>query len=83
MSSGLSLVFVVFIVFAFLFCALALIAWMIVSLVHGGSRRHSSNEEESRMIQELHQGMNKMEQRVESLETLVLERERGREHERI
>jgi phage shock protein B len=31
---------------------------------------------EARMIQEIHQGLSKMEKRVESLETIILEHER-------
>lgn len=69
---------IVLIVFVSLLSALTLVCWTIVSLVQGGKQKHASNAEESQLIQELHQGMNKMEQRVESLETLILDRERDR-----
>lgn len=43
----------------------------------GVSRKGRQMEtNEARMIQEIHQGLSKMEKRVESLETVILERER-------
>lgn len=42
--------------------------------VTGKGRQMETNE--ARMIQEIHQGLSKMEKRVESLETVILERER-------
>ena len=42
-----------------------------------GKRRSNSNDaEEARMIQDIYHGLVKMEQRVESLETLLLDRQR-------
>ena len=41
-----------------------------------GSEDSAASAEESQMIQELHSGLARMERRVESLETLLLERER-------
>jgi phage shock protein B len=42
----------------------------------GVSRGHDPNEaEETRVIQELYNGMNRMEQRIEALETILLDRE--------
>ncbi len=46
----------------------------------GGSRRQTGNAEEARLIQDIYHGLLKMEERVEALETLLLERER--EHEK-
>lgn len=51
-----------------------IIAAALVVLVNG-RRRNLLSDDESRLMQELHQGMLKMERRVESLETLLLERE--------
>ena len=47
-------------------------------ILKGESRRKSdSNDaEEARMIQDIYHGLVKMEQRVESLETLLLDRQR-------
>lgn len=43
----------------------------------GGSLKASEqlNAEETRLIQEIHQGLSRMEERVEALETILLERE--------
>jgi phage shock protein B len=42
-----------------------------------GKRKSASNDaEEARMIQDIYHGLVKMEQRVESLETLLLDRQR-------
>ncbi|MFM1919003.1 MAG: hypothetical protein RLZZ303_637 [Candidatus Hydrogenedentota bacterium] len=51
-----------------------IIAASLVVLVNG-RRRNLLSDDESRLMQELHQGMLKMERRVETLETLLLERE--------
>ncbi len=49
----------------------------------GGSirRREQLNADETRLIQEIHQGLSRMEERVEALETILvdLERNKGRE----
>lgn len=45
----------------------------------GGSQRRSNNAEEARLIQDIYHGLLKMEERVEALETLLLERERDNE----
>lgn len=49
----------------------------------GGSSRERGrlSEEETRLIQELHRGLTKMEERVEALEMILLERE-GKDKER-
>ncbi len=41
-----------------------------------------ANPDETRLIQELHQGFNDLEKRVESLETILLERSRSRKKEK-
>ncbi len=45
----------------------------------GGKARRSDNAEEARLIQDIYHGLLKMEERVEALETLLLERERENE----
>ena len=45
----------------------------------GGKTRQSNNAEEARLIQDIYHGLLKMEERVEALETLLLERERENE----
>jgi phage shock protein B len=48
--------------------------------VQGGGRKSGNklDEEQTRILQELHRGMNRMEARVEALETIILERDRAR-----
>ncbi len=74
-------VFVVAIVFGGLVLALAIIGSTIlmgIRIVKGGvSRRGQAYQaDETRMIQELYQGLSKMEERVDALETILLDRER-------
>lgn len=47
-------------------------------IMRGGSRKadRSVQAEETRLIQDIYHGLIKMEERVEALETLLLERER-------
>lgn len=49
--------------------------WALVRLVTGGGRGQAPRAEESKMTQEIYLGLLKMEQRVETLETLLLERD--------
>ena len=57
-----------------------LLAWR---LLRGQSIRCSRQTQanEARMIQEIHQGLSKMEQRVETLETILLDRVRPEHRE--
>jgi phage shock protein B len=49
-----------------------------IKLFKGGASKTNQGmgDEETRMIQEIYQGLLKMEQRVEALETLLLDKER-------
>ena len=47
--------------------------------VSPGEQRRAA--EETRLIQELYQGLGRMEERVEALETILLEREKGRRYD--
>lgn len=38
--------------------------------------RDASNAEDARIIQEMHQNLNKLEERIESIETILIENER-------
>ncbi len=53
------------------------ILWAIVKLLKGGGsgRSKERDEEEARLMQEMCQGLEKMEKRVEALETILLDRE--------
>lgn len=73
------LVPIVAIVFGSLVTIFFITAWAVVRLISGGRRKRGPEEqEESRTIQELYQGLLRMEKRVEALETLLIERERPR-----
>jgi len=66
---------VVLIFVTFLFSAIVIF----VKLLKGGaSKNKQNNTNEARMIQEIYQGLARMEERVESLETILMERERAR-----
>ncbi len=51
---------------------------LIIRLFKGGISRTDRKKlaEETRMIQEIYQGLSRMEERVETLETILLEREK-------
>ena len=69
----------VLIVFSTILIGLAIICWTIVKLAGTGTARTSSVEE-ARMIQEMHRGLLRMEERVESLETLLFDQDTGVRH---
>jgi phage shock protein B len=47
----------------------------------GSGRRGKPQSEEARMIQEIFSGLSRMEERVDALETLLLQKERPGHHE--
>ncbi|MFH1153301.1 MAG: phage-shock protein [Pseudomonadota bacterium] len=71
-------VFIVGIVFSGIVIALAIISGtilMAIRLYSGVSTRHRNNEtEEAKLIQEIYAGLSRMEKRVETLETILMER---------
>lgn len=69
------------IVFGGIILALAIIGstiLMAVKIIKGGVSRKGQKfqSEETRIIQEIYQGLSRMEGRVEALETIILEQER-------
>lgn len=71
------------ILISFFVTAAVFILGFIKILKSGGSRKDRQlDTEETRLFQELQRGFQKMEQRVEALETLILDRERGRTTQR-
>ena len=75
---------IVAVVFGGTVLALAIIGstiLMAIKILKGGFSRKSqhSQAEEAGMIQEIYQGLSRMEERVESLETIILDRE-GKDH---
>jgi phage shock protein B len=74
-------VFIVAIVFGGTVLALAIIGstvLMAIKILKGGLSRKGQRfqAEEARMIQEMYQGLSRMEERVQALETIILDRER-------
>jgi phage shock protein B len=74
-------VLIVAIVFGGIVLALAIVGstiLMAIRILKGGFSQKSRNleAEEARMIQEIYQGLSKMEKRVDALETILLEKER-------
>lgn len=51
---------------------------MAIKIIKGGVSRKGQQfqAEEAKMIQEIYQGLTKMEERIEALETLIIDRER-------
>jgi phage shock protein B len=74
-------VLILAVIFGGTILALAVIGGTIlmgVKIIKGGFSRHSqqSQAQEARMIQEIYQGLSRMEERVEALETIILEQTR-------
>lgn len=79
--------FIVVIVFGSIVLALAVIGSTILmglKILRGGvsQRGQKSQSDEAKIIQEIYQGLARMEERVESLETILLERERSGKEQR-
>jgi phage shock protein B len=55
-----------------------------LKIVKGGvtSRNRKTQTDEARIIQEIYQGLARMEERVEALETIIMDRERERKERR-
>jgi phage shock protein B len=74
-------VIIVAIVFGGIVLALAIIGstiLMAIKILKGGLSRKGQRfqAEEARMIQEMYRGLSRMEERMEALETIILDRER-------
>ena len=76
-------VFIVLIVFGSIIMMMAIIASasiMGLKITRSGGKQkdRKSDNEEARTVEEMYQGLSRMEERVESLETIILDRERER-----
>ncbi|NVM26231.1 MAG: phage-shock protein [Desulfobacterales bacterium] len=74
-------VIIVAIVFGGIVLALAIVGstiLMAIKILKGGLSRKGQRfqAEEARMIQEMYRGLSRLEERVEALETIILDRER-------
>lgn len=57
-------------------CVAALLCFTAIAIVHqlvGRAYRGASNQEEAKLVQEIHAGLMKMEKRIDALETIILE----------
>jgi phage shock protein B len=77
----MSAVFIVAIVIGGIILALAIIGstvLMAIKILKGelSGKGQKLQAEEARMIQEIYQGLSRMQERVEALETIILDRER-------
>lgn len=54
---------------------IAVVVWAIKAL-RGNSGSEAMSTDEAKVMQELYQGLSKMEERVENLETILLDRDR-------
>ena len=76
MDAGILAILLIFgSVFVAVIGGLALTAWAIWRK-SAPKQGHLAQADEAQMIQELYQGLSRMEERVESLETLLLDQER-------
>ena len=78
--------FIVMIVLGSIVLALAIIGSTILmglKIFKGGvsQKGQKSQSDEARIIQEIYQGLARMEERVESLETILMKRERSRKEQ--
>jgi flagellar basal body-associated protein FliL len=78
--------FVIMIIFGSILLALAIIGSTIlmgIKLLKGGISQKGQKVQsaEAKIIQEIYQGLARMEERVESLETILMERERSRKEQ--
>jgi phage shock protein B len=66
-------IIVVSIIFGSIVALAALICGtiLIIVKVRGGSGTGSANDEEAKLIQEIYQGLERLEERIESLETIL------------
>lgn len=61
-----------------LLCTIGCMTYLVIRAFRGGGSKRSAetDADETRLIQEIHHGLVKMESRIESLETLLLDTER-------
>lgn len=80
---AINILFGGFLGLAFIAGFLVLLALLVKQVMQNQrpGRMAQSDEEDIRIIQEIHQGLERMEKRVEALETILLDR--VRDHERV
>lgn len=75
--------FIVAIVFGSIVLALAIVGSTILMAIKifkggGSGKQRSKDAEEARMIQEMYQNLSRMEARIEALETILLDQQKGK-----
>ena len=75
--AGITIVFIVIAIPLIIIAGTVLLG---IKIVRGGtsSRDAKAQADETRIIQEIYQGLTRMEERVEALETILIEGENGR-----
>jgi sensor histidine kinase YesM len=68
-------------IFLFVIVAIAMSGFILVSIIkalrgNSGGKKKETNMEEARLMQEIYRGLRKMEERVESLETIIMDKKR-------
>jgi len=58
---------------------IGLMIYLIVKAYRGGGKSGKSDADETRLIQEIYHGLQRMEKRVETLETIIIDTERTKE----
>lgn len=63
-------------VYLFTLCLIGLVMFFVYKMAHIGVSRSDAayNPDETELIQEIHRGLTKMEERIDSLETILTER---------
>ena len=68
-----------FVIIVFIVIGLPLLFLLFLVKTLSGKKKGSSNTEDAQLIQVLHQGMTRLEQRIGALETILIEHERTKE----
>ncbi|WP_309382235.1 hypothetical protein [Cerasicoccus frondis] len=55
----------------------------IVAILQGKSGDEEFSTDETKLLQEIHQGLSKLEQRIDALETIVISKERNHKHSEL
>jgi phage shock protein B len=76
MGIDMEAIIIVFIVIGLPVIATAFLIGLKIMRGGSSSQGRKAMEEETRIIQEIYRGLNRMEERVEALETIIISRER-------
>ncbi|MDA0841855.1 MAG: phage-shock protein [Planctomycetota bacterium] len=72
---SINLILLIILVPVVLFGMAGVFGLILLKMLQGNSRDHSAVEDETRMIQEIYNSLSGMEKRIESLETIIIEKE--------